>query len=643
MRQRNNSNKAYGMCPKKQKLAYEKENDPNMLKKNLFIMAQQIIPADQLFPKFQSIGRCNNYVVLKNISCSPECKIVGQLLLDHPLSYALTTTTDVPALPLETPANPFITPATMKVIEPFMQTVGYQGVCDKEYETVFVMVVVPTIQPQPVVSTQGTHRTTPSAHRSPTLTTDIASKKKRKQVAGETSSPRKFLKLRRMFLKFRRSWWRRILKRWSKDRARSHKKNPKNVDDDDDENDKEKKDEKKDDDKKKVDAEDKDNDDHAGHILVGTQATGIMEIWKEKMQTPISPPCRSPRKNLSSDKNLSHELTETISPSTAKTSKAKCKSRFISRKSKILPGSIAGMCKRRGLITKHLKSTFVTNEYFQGKVHEFLDKINNLAPEMINTTLNLYPTTSSSNATTSTANIQHQLYLTMESNHQDQAADPKLWDILKANEEARLSIHHWKDSWHKRMYKLNQRRVRDNPEEYFSNHKITEVVRVTTNQQHGLDYMEQIIVMRENDKPNSFSEAGFKYLNKNDIEDLYYLFGNRKLPDQVKLNRHDPYSIVDKPNTGLIYLNNKEEKKVMYLAEIAKFCDATLEIVLKEVNLKIFKSEPWKKPPLLGELDLDILKAYKREITKRLRHRMQMRRWESFVNERPILPAMRRL
>ncbi|GKE54679.1 hypothetical protein Tco_1489835, partial [Tanacetum coccineum] len=79
------------------------------------------------------------------------------------------------------------------------------------------------------------------------------------------------------------------------------------------------------------------------------------------------------------------------------------------------------------------------------------------------------------------------------------------------------------------MYKLNQRRVRDNPEEYFSNHKITEVVRITIDQQHGLDYMEQIIVMRENDKPDSFSEADFKYLNKNDIEDLYYHCLNKKV------------------------------------------------------------------------------------------------------------------
>ncbi|GKE10323.1 RNA-directed DNA polymerase, eukaryota, nucleotide-binding alpha-beta plait domain protein, partial [Tanacetum coccineum] len=97
------------------------------------------------------------------------------------------------------------------------------------------------------------------------------------------------------------------------------------------------------------------------------------------------------------------------------------------------------------------------------------------------------------------------------------------------NEEAQLLIQHWKDSWHKRMYKLNQRKVRDNPEEYISNHRIVEVDRVTTDQQHGLDYMEQIIMMRENNKPDSFFETDFKYLNKNDIEDMYSLCLNKKV------------------------------------------------------------------------------------------------------------------
>nr|GEW15202.1 retrovirus-related Pol polyprotein from transposon TNT 1-94 [Tanacetum cinerariifolium] len=44
---------------------------------------QPIISADQLVPKVQRIGRCNNYAMLQNISCLPKCKIVGQLLLDH--------------------------------------------------------------------------------------------------------------------------------------------------------------------------------------------------------------------------------------------------------------------------------------------------------------------------------------------------------------------------------------------------------------------------------------------------------------------------------------------------------------------------------------------------------------------------------
>ncbi|GKC37884.1 hypothetical protein Tco_1050268 [Tanacetum coccineum] len=121
-------------------------------------------------------------------------------------------------------------------------------------------------------------------------------------------------------------------------------------------------------------------------------------------------------------------------------------------------------------------------------------------------------------------------------------------------------------------------------EDYFSDHMIVEVVRVTIEQQHMLDYMEKTVVMRENNKPNSFSMAEFKHLNKNDIE----------------------------------------------------------AVVLKEVKLKIIEIEFLKKAPLLGELDLDIMKVYEREITKRLRHREQMRKWESFVNGRPILSTMRR-
>ncbi|GJU74821.1 hypothetical protein Tco_1266226 [Tanacetum coccineum] len=202
--------------------------------------------------------------------------------------------------------------------------------------------------------------------------------------------------------------------------------------------------------------------------------------------------------------------------------------------------------------------------------------------------------------------------------------------------------------------------------------RIVEIIKVTTDQQYGLDYMERIVVMRENDKPYSFSEADFKYLNKNDIEDMYYLCLNTKINRenkllsslltfirtcviwervhdfqlgiesyQIKINLSaptmtfcdieacDPFSIVDKPTTGLIYLNIKNEKRFMDLEKLSKFCNATLEKVLKEVKMKIFETEFLKKAPLLRNLDLKIMKAYEREIEKRLKHRKADDRWSS--------------
>ncbi|GJY91972.1 hypothetical protein Tco_0507754 [Tanacetum coccineum] len=114
----------------------------------------------------RGIGRCNNYVMLQSIQCSPDCKIVGQILVDHPWSYVVTATVDVPAvylqqfwntvskvvnandsirfkwdkheiihtidmfhstlkLPVETPDNPFIVVFSVKGITLCMQ--GWKG------------------------------------------------------------------------------------------------------------------------------------------------------------------------------------------------------------------------------------------------------------------------------------------------------------------------------------------------------------------------------------------------------------------------------------------------------------------------------------------------------------------------------------
>ncbi|GJW32951.1 retrovirus-related pol polyprotein from transposon TNT 1-94 [Tanacetum coccineum] len=152
-----------------------------------------------------------------------------------------------------------------------------------EYMKVFVGVDVPTIQPQPVESTQGTIRT-PSAHRTPTPTA-IAQKKKQKQEnlmeediekmvddAEEESYASEFADS--VFLNKEVDSDTRI-------EPRSHKENPKVVDDDDVDDNVDQ--EKKDDEKKDDDNDDNDNDDHTEHTLVGTQVTGSLETRKEKM------------------------------------------------------------------------------------------------------------------------------------------------------------------------------------------------------------------------------------------------------------------------------------------------------------------------------------------------------------------------
>ncbi|GKD79895.1 hypothetical protein Tco_1342516 [Tanacetum coccineum] len=61
----------------------------------------------------------------------------------------------------------------------------------KEYEMVFMKVAVPMNQPHPVVSTQGTNRNTPRAHKSPTVSVGALETKKRKQTVGESSALRR--------------------------------------------------------------------------------------------------------------------------------------------------------------------------------------------------------------------------------------------------------------------------------------------------------------------------------------------------------------------------------------------------------------------------------------------------------------------
>ncbi|GJS00565.1 hypothetical protein Tco_0317073 [Tanacetum coccineum] len=64
---------------------------------------------------------------------------------------------------------------------------------------------------------------------------------------------------------------------------------------------------------------------------------------------------------------------------------------------------------------------------------------------------------------------------------------------------------------------------RSDPKEVYSNLKIVEVMRVENEQGYEQDFMEEIVVKRADGNAYIFSESNYKYLNKNDIEDMYLM------------------------------------------------------------------------------------------------------------------------
>ncbi|GJY06560.1 hypothetical protein Tco_0373614 [Tanacetum coccineum] len=226
-----------------------KERFEYLVHRIVFHMAQQIIPATQLVPKFQGIRRCNNYDMLQSIPCSPECKIVGKILLDHPLIGYQGVVDKL---------SDFYTRFLGVVDKDFKNCVSQKkNVIQYPHFTKFIIAnlmkkfpsIPPTIEEDyhsikyditlEIRGTDDFKESTPGAHRIPTLTAASPQGKKRKQSVGELSSPQKSLKItiRQKQVgegeKAEQSYDD-VDDSDNRLEPRSHKENPKHVDDDDD-------------------------------------------------------------------------------------------------------------------------------------------------------------------------------------------------------------------------------------------------------------------------------------------------------------------------------------------------------------------------------------------------------------------------
>nr|GEW87245.1 hypothetical protein [Tanacetum cinerariifolium] len=166
------------------------------------------------------------------------------------------------------------------------------------------------------------------------------------------------------------------------------------------------------------------------------------------------------------------------------------------------------------------------------------------------------------------------------------------------------------------------------------------------------------------------TEPDFKNLNKNDIEDMYFLIMNGKVLNYAetgllcslsvfirnlviwervhdfqlgieiyqhkvnltaltiyfpKIKKHEMFSIIYEPVHGIIYKNSKKEKRMMRHSEIHKYCDATLNRVLE--CLRSYNNDVrygYNQRDLTKD-EVKYLKLFEEEIEDRLKYRRQMR------------------
>nr|GEY62947.1 ribonuclease H-like domain-containing protein [Tanacetum cinerariifolium] len=141
--------------------------------------------------------------------------------------------------------------------------------------------------------------------------------------------------------------------------------------------------------------------------------------------------------------------------------------------------------------------------------------------------------------------------------------------VKKFNHYARYGFEHWKNP-HAKIFYIRIQKEHEKPKE--------------------------IVARRANECIVSITEPDFKNLNKNDIEEMYLLIMNGKVPDYAETGllwslsvfirkKHEMFSIIYEPVHGIIYKNRKKEKMMMWHSEIHKFCDATLNRVLEDEKM----------------------------------------------------------
>ncbi|GJS51909.1 hypothetical protein Tco_0625271 [Tanacetum coccineum] len=246
---------------------------------------------------------------------------------------------------------------------------------------------------------------------------------------------------------------------------------------------------------------------------------------------------------------------------------------------------------------------------------------------------------------------------------------PKAPALSLVNQD--LFVKHWKNSHAKIFYIRKQQEPGKPNEEIYSNSKNVQIIKTYWKLGHEHKFIIEIVARRANRCIVSITELNYKNLNKNDIKDMYLLIVNHKVDDYVEtglwwslsvfirsiviwervhdyqlgvesyqqqvnltaptitfpdIEKYKVFTIISEPVYGIIYKNNKKEKRVMRHQKVHKFCDATLKRVLE--GLKSYNNDVkyGYVTHNLSKENVEYLQLFAEEIEERLKYRDQMRR-----------------
>ncbi|GJY16328.1 hypothetical protein Tco_0386750 [Tanacetum coccineum] len=179
---------------------------------------------------------------------------------------------------------------------------------------------------------------------------------------------------------------------------------------------------------------------------------------------------------------------------------------------------------------------------------------------------------------------------------------PSLWIESERDYDisAAYGISHW---WFKRKeFCITKHHAPSDYNAVRSHMRILSVVSLKTFSRYGYTYLKEIVLRRVDYKEYKISEADFKNLHLNDIEDLYLLHLQGKLNHLSRANKvhlfnaprweatdflfKEDYTIVHKPR-AIIYKDRNYQKKMMRETEVHKFSDDTLTGILEKLDVMV--------------------------------------------------------